>query len=187
MKAINKPDLIGGFIVMAFCALAFFLGRGLPEEARAFPLFLLGCLAVLGACLAFNGWRGKRVVEKSVFEIELEMEDKVKSQAEAGQPAEPASVAEPKPESENIFLIFLTVLLAVAYVAALPTLGFTLSTPIFIFVTLRLLGMRRYLTLVLISVLTTVTVFVVFKTVMYVSIPGGIFDPTELMYRYLIP
>jgi hypothetical protein len=35
------------------------------------------------------------------------------------------------------------------------------------------------------AILTSTVVFVIFKTVMYVSLPGGIFDPTELLYRFI--
>jgi putative tricarboxylic transport membrane protein len=75
--------------------------------------------------------------------------------------------------------------ITVMYIIAMDILGFVISTSIYLFAMLLFLGMRRYAVMILTSILTTAVIFVIFRTVMYIGLPAGIFDPTQLLYKLL--
>lgn len=72
---------------------------------------------------------------------------------------------------------FLVVGFGIAYVLTLQTLGFLLTTPVFVFVSVILLGLpisrRRILEALLLAAISTGLVYVLFQQLLIVSLPEG--------------
>jgi putative tricarboxylic transport membrane protein len=163
MNIANKRDFFSGVIIIVFVAYGFFLLRGIPTKAAIFPQFMLAGMGVLAIILSISSvnWKikvkddnnGKKLSSKSV------------------------------PRVEGKLLIFLCMLVVGLYVLLMPVLGFLISTALFIFTILFLQGMKRYFLMLIISLLTAIVVFLLFRTIMYISLPSGIFDPTEFVYQ----
>jgi Tripartite tricarboxylate transporter TctB family len=86
-------------------------------------------------------------------------------------------------------LHFLAVMgLALVYIPAMSLAGYLAATAVFTFVGVYMLGYRRLAVLLPMSLALTLLVFVVFKTLMYASLPSSALDNwvTELMYRYVL-
>jgi hypothetical protein len=91
---------------------------------------------------------------------------------------------------EGVDLVhFLAVLgLALVYIPAMNFAGYLAATAVFIVAGVYLLGYRRLAVLLPMSLLVTLLVFIVFKTLMYASLPSSALDNwlTELMYRTVL-
>ena len=73
--------------------------------------------------------------------------------------------------------VLLTVGLLVLYVVLMPTIGFLITTAVYLFFQMYLLAAkveRKIPLFVIISVVTSVTVYYLFKSVFYLMLPAGI-------------
>ena len=81
----------------------------------------------------------------------------------------------PKPqfklEKKPTMLFLAAVALCVLYVILVPTVGFMLLTPFLIFGMMLLFGNRNYLMCVIVSVVTTVLVWLLFTKVFMIFLP----------------
>ncbi len=179
IKLIKKSDIISGLVILCFSGVGLYFAQRIPGSPSAFPIVTLGGMALLAFFLIGNSLRetnrGGKIRDKLESEpADGELETKPKSENTDGH--------EKSGTGQMLFLIGLLLITAI-YIAALDVIGFVISTPIYIFVKLYVLGMRRYVLMIIISILTTASIFLVFRTVMYLSLPGGIFDPTEYIYQ----
>ena len=96
---------------------------------------------------------------------------------------------EPATEEGVDLVHFVAVLgLALIYIPAMNLAGYVAATAMFIVVGVYLLGYRHFAVLLPVSLFITLLVFIVFKTLMYASLPSSELDNwlTELMYRYVL-
>jgi putative tricarboxylic transport membrane protein len=64
----------------------------------------------------------------------------------------------------------------IVYALLWPLAGFLVATPLFFFGFMFLLGMRRWLTMVIVSVAATAVVFLVFANVLGITMPLGFME-----------
>jgi len=76
---------------------------------------------------------------------------------------------------ENKKLMALIVLLVFLYIILMPILGFYIVTPVFLFIALWFLKVRRKWSLILVPFLATFSVFLFFQYLLKVPIPLGLF------------
>ena len=167
MKITNTSDLISGAIVIGFTFLGLMLSRGIPWRSAAYPIVVLIGMAMLGALLMFNALRARDLGVRASIKTDKDIQTR-------------------QERRKKRILIIGLLLLITLYIASMKFLGFILATALFFFCTLFFLGMRSYITISLISIVTSFFIFFIFRTIMYISLPSGIFDPTELIYRYIV-
>ena len=165
-RQVNKKDLSSGLVLIIFSAIAFFHLQGLPIRASIFPQIMLGGIFLLAILLSLKSMGFLR-------------------RARPGQKETDGEASGSAPRPENLALVAVTLATIILYIVFMPILGFFLSTIGFLFAILVVLNMRRYFLMAFLAVITSTAVFVVFKTVMYISLPGGIFDPTEYLYKII--
>jgi hypothetical protein len=169
--SLAKRDLICGLVLIVFSVVAFSQLTDLPFRAAIFPQVMLASIFTLAIILAVKSYRKMRLARGPSAEAEVIF-------GTVGEEKAPD-----RPESN--LLMTATVVTIALYIFFMPILGFFLSTIFFVFAILFTLKMRRFFLMAFLAVLTGTVVFVIFKTVMYVSLPGGIYDPTELLYRLI--
>lgn len=185
-KSMKKSDAISGVVILVFCGVGLFFAKDIKGSPSAFPIVTLSGMAILALVLIGNALRGMIREGKSPAELESEPAGGVPAGAILEAASESGVSDTPvKSRIGGRLLIIVLLILTAIYLVAMDVLGFVISTPIYLFVMLFVLGMRRYALMILISLSTTVVVFLIFRTVMYLSLPGGIFDPTEFIYRLI--
>lgn len=167
---VNKKDLMCGLVLIIFSVFTFLQLKDLPFRAAVFPQIMLTGIFVLAVLLTLRS---------------LNIINKEKNRADRAEASSGNDKKEGESQPQNIAILATTLLTIVSYIFLMPILGFFLATILFMFAILFVLKMRRYLLMAFLAVLTSSVVFVVFKTVMYISLPGGIFDPTELLYMLI--
>lgn len=152
-------------ISLAFIALGIFviivasqIPSGLHKDPVGPRAFFYGCAGVfiLGGLFTLAQRAMSRRYETGNI-VESEGSDD-----EPGQPASPLNAG-------------LIILMTLVYTALLPSLGYLISTPIFIGAALVLLKVRRPLTVISIAVLFTLIAYLVFAQVLNVRLPVGPF------------
>jgi hypothetical protein len=145
----------------------------IPEQARLYPqIFLLATLAgsvVLAIETVLRGWRAQaRSADAAAASSEA---------AVLGAGPEAPAVPDPDRAGWPLYLAL------VVYVLVLDPLGFVVSTTLFLAGVLLWLRMPAKAALPL-AILGVLAIFVVFRTVMYVSLPAGPVDIylLELIY-----
>jgi hypothetical protein len=185
-QSIKKSDAVSGVVILLFCAVVLYFAKDIEGSPSAFPIVTLSSMAILALLLIVKALRGivqeGKTLDKSESEPAGEVPSGVESEEASGSGA--AGISAKSRIAVRMLIIGLLMITAI-YLVAMDIIGFVISTPIYLFVMLLMLGMRRYVLMILISTLTTVVVFLIFRTVMYLSLPGGIFDPTEFIYRLL--
>lgn len=166
---IAKKDFISGIILIILSGCGVFQLKDIPFRAAIFPEVMLGGIITLAILL----------ILKSLNFTKMHRQD------EHGAIPETIDEKEKPSGDENSSLISASLLTMGLYILLMPILGFFLATIFFMFAILFVLKMRRYLLMAFLAVLTSAFVFVIFKTVMYISLPSGIFDPTEYLYRLI--
>lgn len=168
---INKEDLISGLVLIISAVFALFHLTSIPSRAAIFPQVMLWGILILSGLL----------VLKSLSLAKISRSDRRRETAEPGDQKAKKTASEEK----DSVLIAASLITVGLYISLLPILGFFLATIFFIFAILFVLKMRRYVLMTVLAIVTSGLVFVVFKTVMYISLPSGIFDPTEYLYRLM--
>ncbi len=171
MNVIEKKELISGVVLIAFSLCALWQLKDLPFRAAIFPAVMLTGMGILSIILILKSFKKEKI-------------DKPKPAAtEAGNDEIEERISHGETINNKIILTTLSII--GLYVLFMPILGFFLATIFFIFIFLRVLNLRRYVLLVCMALSTSAIVFIIFKTVMYISLPSGIFDPTKYLYMML--
>ncbi len=139
----------------------------LPLQAKIFPLVMDVCIGAGGLILALSGLR-----KPSSPEPEKAQEQKSDNEAALEEQRQMPTV------SPVIIMLFMA-----ACFLVMPHLGFALTTPLLVFGLLYLAGIRRWLFMIVLTLILEILVFVGFRLILYISIPAGIFDPTEYLFR----
>lgn len=173
----KKSDVMSGLAILLFCGLGLFFIKNVHGFPSAFPIVTLSCMGILALVLIVKTIR-KRPKQGSSTGTAAHLRTKEEVKTLNAEPGE-------EPGVPDVGLIFGLLTITVLYIVAMGILGFTISTFIYLFMMLRFLGMRRYGVIILISTLTTAGIFVIFRTIMYIGLPAGIFDPTQFLYKLL--
>lgn len=145
-----KVDFFVGLGLVVFSTVGHFMAGRLRDAEKGlgagdWPKMILTVLFVLGVMLA--GY--------AVYQYR-------KQQQSAG----PGTYE--KGELKNVLLLTLCVAI---YIRLVATLGFILLTPFFLFALMRIFGLRQWLKMGLISVVSTAIIYVIFRHYLLVLLP----------------
>ncbi len=77
-------------------------------------------------------------------------------------------------KDEGIRRSFISLVSTIAYVLIMPYLGFITATVLYLFFLMFLLNNRAYVKMGIISVLVSICVFLIFKTILNITLPAGL-------------
>jgi putative tricarboxylic transport membrane protein len=148
---VKKADTVIAFMLLAFCGFYAFLTAKLPDRnlpntlGSAFmPWVLTACLTLLSILLLVKGLYGS---------------------VNAKGPAKTS-----RREGWGVVLLAAVIL---GYIQAIDLLGFLWATPFFVAILMRISGSRKWTELLLVSILTTVGIYLFFQEIFRVQLPAG--------------
>lgn len=146
-----KVDFFVGIFLLVFSVGIFYMTGQMPQKEDGlgpgdYPRVIAYCVALLGFIQTVLSVRRMR---------------------RADQPTSSPRIFE-KREILNIF--FLTVCVAV-YLVALPYLGFIILTPFLMFMMMLLFGLRKWIKMIVVSVVSTAVVYFLFDKFFLVLLP----------------
>ena len=147
MKDTRFVDFVVGLLFIVLGVVFFFLSDGLQSVKlgigpAGFPKFVSVMLAILGATLSI-------------------------STARKG-----FSLPKMKINKRPALLVTATIVLCFVYVKLVQTVGFVYLTPVFLFLLMLLFGNKRYVFSAVISIVTTVCVWLLFTKVFMIFLPA---------------
>lgn len=77
--------------------------------------------------------------------------------------------------SKNDLKAYITIAIILVYIVLMNILGFIIATPLFLITMIYYYGMRNYVKNIIISVGVTALIFTIFKILLAVPLPQGIF------------
>ncbi|SCZ79378.1 tripartite tricarboxylate transporter TctB family protein [Acidaminobacter hydrogenoformans] len=80
--------------------------------------------------------------------------------------------------------VLLNVVMLTGYLIMMNTIGFLLSTPLYLFGSTRLMGYKKYVPLLIYTAILSTVLVVIFGKVFYVPLPRGIGIFRELSYSF---
>ena len=115
----------------------------------------------------------------AIFSVVIAVNGFKKSKAAGGEIDMPASVEEELiiTEKKSYKPVLISLALMIAYVVLLPYIGFLIMTVIYIFLQMLILSHvthRKIWLFLLISIITSATIYYLFRNVFYVMLPTGI-------------
>lgn len=148
----NKVDLYFGSGILLVSALIIFGSKSLPASdqglgAGGFPLFIGICLAFMGLILAV----------RSILRIRKQTEADIK-----------------KLNKRDLLLAGALAVSFLIYTLLVKPLGYILATFCFFLLFMYMFGERRWLRMILISVVFSVGVYFLFQKVFFVMLPSGL-------------
>jgi hypothetical protein len=158
-----RADFFTGIGIVIFSAVMFTLAGRMPPPASfglgpgGYPMLVTGVLAALGIILAIQGWLQMRRAAKAVRAE--------KDSAGAKKLLGPG-------ELRGIAILALSFWL---YIVLIKYLGYLITTPIFLFLFLLQYGDRKWLRMILVSVITTVASWVLFVYAFRIFLPDFYF------------
>ncbi len=164
----RHKDVATGCVVIGFAILIFVLSLDVKDFAVArigaafLPRVAAMLFAVLGTILVIEGW-GRRSRETPT--------------SESTTPATGGGTVGESPIFGGWVAVMLSVGLMCAYVAALSSLGFIISSAIYVFLQILVLAKnarRNYALFGLVAIVTPVAAYFMFVRVFQVMIPAGI-------------
>ena len=156
-----KADFFAGVGIVVFSGVMFRIAGKMAPPATfglgpgGYPMLVTGAMLLLGAILAVQGWLGIRRLAAH--------------KAETG-PAKKKTVT----LAELKGIVFLAFSFW-AYVFLLKYLGYLITTPIFLFLFLFLYGNRKWLQMVLISIISTGITWALFTYAFLIYLPDFYF------------
>jgi putative tricarboxylic transport membrane protein len=148
---VKKADTVIAFMLLAFCGFYAFLTAKLPDRnlpntlGSAFmPWVLTASLSLLSVLLLLKGLLGS---------------------ASTKGPA--------KTSGKEGWGVFLPAAVILGYIQAIDLLGFLWATPFFVAILMRISGSRKWTELLLVSILTTVGIYLFFQEIFRVQLPAG--------------
>lgn len=165
----KKSNIVIGIILLALSAFYYLSTRGFPPPtvtenlgAGFFPKLLSMLLAFLAIMLILG----------SLFSQSTSGQEGEKATISGGERLEEDSFA-----TEGISYKFLlgTIGVSILYVILLPVIGYVIVTPLFLIAMIRLLGKKKWLHNIAISILLTVSLYLLFGKMLGVVLPPGLF------------
>lgn len=80
--------------------------------------------------------------------------------------------------------VLLNVLMLTGYLVLMNTIGFLISTPLYLFGSARFMGYKKYVPLLIYTVILSTVLVVIFGKVFYVPLPRGIGIFREISYSF---
>ena len=145
----SKIDFLVGLFLMALSTAGYILAGKFPPAPKGlgpgdYPRVILVLLFLLGSILAgsaFYNLKNRTISDKTDYE---------------------------KGELKQVFLL---VAVVAAYIKLLSVFGYLLLTPFAVFGMMYLFGLRKWMTMAVISIVTSVFTFVLFNDYLYVLLP----------------
>lgn len=151
-----KSNKIAGTILLVFFGWAFKMALSFPPRAMYFPVFVTGTGIVLSFLLLVSGFLGKREQEETAVQGE-------------GEKAKDA-------KGRKMAAVMLA--LMILYVIGMQTIGFCVSTLIFLIGSMLInypgkADKKALMRITIVSAGITVLIYLVFKMLLYVPLPTG--------------
>ena len=144
MKKQIHQDVYSGVIALIFCAVVFFMNRGLKGDADIMPLLLDGLLAVLSACILISGLKKSKL---------------------------PAKEQGPKALTWDIVKVpLLAWCLVIAYVALFFLTGYLVSTAVMLPVLMFFMKQRSWKVMLAIDAVYVAVTYGVFVRLLHVAV-----------------
>ena len=141
-----KSDRLLALVLMVFALAVFLYARDWPMEASLYPRAISVLIFILSSVLL------------------------VKPQDEHKKT--PGSMLQEAIQNKNVLFI---VLLTIAFVASIETLGFFIALPIYLVAAQLLMGLRRPKSIALATAIITVLIYLIFVTLLGIRIPIAFF------------
>ncbi|MCK9287778.1 MAG: tripartite tricarboxylate transporter TctB family protein [Sphaerochaetaceae bacterium] len=143
-----KADFYSGIGIAVFSAVFFILSGTYPASEQGlgpggFPKIVTGTMFCLGVLLSIN----------SFINMKRGMKDIVKL------------------NGKDMLQVLILAAAFLAYIVVIKYLGYVISTPLFLFLFLYLYGDRKWLRMVLVSIIGTAVTFVLFKYLFQIYLP----------------
>ncbi len=154
-------EIVFAVVFMCLAGMFFLLTFTFPPQSIAlsptvFPRFVTACLFVLALMLLVQGVRKRRA-----------------ARAAKREPAEGQGGVRAARRVDRPFVIRFVILggAGFLYVQGIGLLGYLAATPLFVAAAMLIFGERKWYRIVPVAVVTTVTLYVVFRTVFRVPLP----------------
>jgi hypothetical protein len=162
-----RADFFTGVGIVIFSAVMFVVAGRMPPTASfglgpgGYPMLVTGVLIALGTILAIQGW------------VETRRAARQAAQSEGSAPGTvPKKSLFVLRELQGIAILAISFWL---YVFLIKYLGYLITTPIFLFLFLLQYGDRKWLRMILVSVITTATTWVIFVYAFRIFLPDFYF------------
>ncbi len=144
-----RVDFFVGLFLIVLMVAAHLVAARLPRVPRGlgpgdYPRVVINALLVLGALLAASG----------LYQIRKKMQPDTRKYADA--------------ELKGVFLLVACI---VAYLVLVRNFGYLVLTPIFMVAMMYLFGLRKWVQMIVVGVLTSVVTYVIFNNFLYVLLP----------------
>jgi putative tricarboxylic transport membrane protein len=164
MSSSRRSDIVVALIVILLSVAVFLYTYTFPETHRSvgvasFPRLLTAIMAALAGMLLHQTWRRRPAAESTAD----------------GAAAGGGSIdsAEPIWDRAVLTRVGIVSLMIAGYVALVQTLGFVLTSVIFLSTTIRYFGERRPVRLLLVAITVTAAVYLLFGVLAGVPFPPG--------------
>ena len=173
----RKDAILSGAAICALSLAVFILLWPLPAQPKIFPLCMNAFVGIGGLFLICRAWLQDS--DSNAEEAAAEAEGLVEAELSVG--ADRSETSErPIPSSPP----WAVMTFIAACFLVMPYLGFALTLPLLVFGLLCLAGVRRHLFMAVLTFALVAVAFIGFRLILYISIPEGIFDPTEYVFRF---
>ncbi|MBW2146238.1 MAG: tripartite tricarboxylate transporter TctB family protein [Deltaproteobacteria bacterium] len=153
----RRKDVYAVIFVLAVCLLAYWEALSYPHESAYFPRIIIGLLALMTCILLgkliLAGIREKR----EGLQVPLEPGEKL-----------------PFWKQEVIRKVVIMLGGSIVYLLIMPSVGFFLTTLVYLPAMIRLLGVRKVRTIALSSFVVLFFIYLVFTNFLKVPLPEGI-------------
>ena len=142
-------DIIGSVLLLLFCFAAYYEATNFSLGTDAFPKAVLIVIMILAA-------------------VQLALAMKPKATIPAAVPSETMNTRR---------MVFMVILLFV-YILAIQVIGYFFATPLFLMASMYMLGRRDAKTIIIVTFMVCLVIYLVFRLFLYVPVPMG-----PLFYR----
>ena len=141
-----KSDRLLALVLMVFALAVFLYARDWPMEAGLYPRAISVLIFILSSVLLIKPQDERRKTPDSMIKEAI--------------------------QNKNVLFI---VLLTIAFVAGIETLGFFIALPIYLVAAQLLMGLRRPKSILMATAIITVVIYLVFVTLLGIRIPIAFF------------
>ncbi|MCT8137148.1 tripartite tricarboxylate transporter TctB family protein [Anaerobacillus sp. CMMVII] len=176
-------DVYAGIFLLAFAVVYYLSSLSIKQltvskvGSQFLPQIVAGGIFFFSLILLIQGINKVRV-QKKLDEVMEQSERELAAEASSDVETGSEEIRSDDQDSPKKFLsVLITLSLIIVYVALMPFLGFIISTVLYLFIQMCLLAhetQRRYVLFLIISVFVSVSVYYVFKHLLYLMLPAGL-------------
>lgn len=170
-----RIDFFTGIGIVIFSAVMFGIASRMPSPASfglgpgGYPMLVTGVLAALGIVLAIQGWLQAHGAGRKDAAVSTQKAAWTDAPQESPAPAKKILSLK---ELRGLVVLAATFWL---YIIVMKYLGYLITTPIFLFVSLLQYGDRKWLRMILVSLITTAASWALFTYAFRIFLPDFYF------------